>query len=339
MPATASKVLQLTSSGESAWGTTGAATRKMVGVTDATLKINSDVVSVPSVGWFGPSPMVYEGAQSGAGTVDVVMSYDDTPIWMNGMFTAIGDTTGSNTGGTTGPNNYPYSAPVSSTQAVYTFTVEYGTTANTYRAPGSFVSNMTIRGEVGRAWEASFETLAKQIVASTSGLSTGLADRSVVPIKMADTALYVDAFSTGTMGATAVSASLIDFELNVNPNRHLKQFAGSKIPGSWGDGAMEGTLRMTLEFNSTIKALIDELLGTTSGDLVQRQIRLEATEGSDSGRYTARLDFCGTKMDGETLFGDRDGNIVVETNWNGTYSTAISNWFECSFENQSTSTT
>jgi len=339
MGASASKILQLTSSGEAAWGTTGAATRKLHGVTDATLKINSDTRVVESQGWYGPSTVVYEGSQSGAGAIEMVLSYDEFPILLNGVFTANDDSTGSSTGGTTGPNNYPYEAPTSSTQAVYSYTIEYGTTAATYRAPGSVISNMTVRGEAGGAWEATFDTVAKQIIASTSGLSSGLSDRTVVPIRMANTTLYVDAFSTGTMGASEVAATLIDFELNVNPNRHLKLFAGSKVPSSFGDGRMEGSLRMTLEFNTTAKALVDELLGTSTGALVKRQIRIGATQGSDSGRYTANLDFAGTKVEGETLFGDRDGNIIIETNWQGTYSTGLTNWFICNVENQSTSTT
>jgi hypothetical protein len=337
MPASAAKVLQFNSTGEASWGSTTASTIKLHGLTDASLKINSTVEVVPSVGWFGPGPIAQEQSNSGEGNMEMVATYEESPRIMNAFFTAIAAST--ITSGS--PYNYPYTAPTASTQVVKTYTIEYGTTGAAYRAPGSVGKHFTIRGEAGGFWTMGVDTIAKQIVAATSGLSTastGLSDRNVNPVRMADTTLYVDAFSTGTIGSTSIAASLISFELDVETNRHLKQFAGSINPSSWGDGKYEGSLRITAEFNSSVKAWVDELLGST-GAAVSRQIRIGATQDSSASVKTFNLDFAGIKSEGETLFSDRDGNMTVDLTFMGRYSTGLANWFACNIQNGSSSTT
>ena len=106
-------------------------------------------------------------------------------------------------------------------------------------------------------------------------LKTILSSKVIAVIRMSDTKLYVDTW-TGTMGATEVPATLISFALNAGPSSHLKQFAGSIHPTSYGVGRWEGDLTLTLEFNAASKAYVDGLL---SG-LVQRQIQIKATTGS-----------------------------------------------------------
>lgn len=341
MGATAAKIV-LISSGETSWGTTGNPTRKVHGITDATLKIDSEVEAVPAVGWYGPGPVAEEVSQSGSATIEGTACYEEMPSFLNAFFVAINNSTSTTGDDGAPPYRYPYEAPGSSTQACYTYTIHYGTTGQAYRAPGSVLNNLVIRGEAGGLWTYSMEAFAKQIVPSTSGISTGMTDRTVNPIRMADTNLAVAAFTAQTTDLSAtgsiVSATLIDFELTVNPNRHLKTFAGSLFPGDWGDSRYEGTLRMTLEFNSTVKGYVDAALGST-GAVVQRAIRIGATEGSSATLKSMNLDFAGIKSEGETLWTDRDGNMTVETMWQGMYSTGISNWFECDVIHGSSSTT
>ena len=348
MPATALKTVQL-SSAEGTWGSTGVATRKLSGVTDASLRVLDAVEVVPSLGWMGPGPNAAEVAQSGEGTISMVLSYEELTYLLNGVFTAIGastSTTGVPPTASAPPYNYPYLAPTTSTQSVYTYTMEYGTTGATYRAPGSVVKSLSIKGEAAGLWSATVNTVCKQIVASTSGLSTGLTAATVNPIRMADTSLYIDTFTSTAAGGSAASATLIAFDLNLETNRHTKTFAGALIPGSWGDGRMEGTLKLTAEFNASAKALVDELLGST-GAAVKRLIRIGATQGSSASVKAANLDFAGIKVDGETLFSDRDGNMTVELAFQGLYSSGLGGiystgnggWFVANVQNGSSSTT
>lgn len=336
MPATAARMLLYNTTGEGTYGSTTAATSKLHGVTDASLKINSKTEVVPGVGWLGPSPTAAEMMQSGEGSMDMVATYEEMPRIFNGIFAAIGAST--STSGAA-PYNYPYTAPVTSTQVCYTYTWEYGATGALYKASGVVFNGLTIRGEVGDWWRASVPALCKQVTAATGGFTTAAnVDRTVNPIKMSDTTLYVDAFSTGTIGGTSVAATLISFELNFNPNRHLKTFAGSKYPNSWGEGKTEASLKMTAEFNASAKAYVDELLGSTGAE-VRRQIRLGATQGSSAAQKTANLDFAGILVDGATLFSDREGNITVDLTWQAQYSTGLANHFAANFQNGSSSTT
>ena len=338
MAQTAAKVLTFTSTGESSWGTSGAATKKYHGLTDATLTIVEKVEAVPVVGWFGPGPVANEQAQSGEGTFEGTVVYEDITNVLNGLFTYTSASTGNSTGGTTAPYYYSWTAPVSSTQVVATYTLEYGTTGQAYTAIGSALNGLTLRGEAAGYWTFSSPVIAKQIKPLTGLTTAALVDRTVNPARMADTTLYMDAFSTGTIGATAISASLISFEANINMNRHTKTFAGSLYPGGWGEGRTEGTLRTLLEFNTTQKALIDELLGTT-GVALQRQIRIKASQGSSATQKSMALDFCGIVSDPIKFWDDRDGNMTVDLTWTGKYSTAISNWLRFIVENGSSSTT
>jgi hypothetical protein len=336
MPATAAKLVQIST--ESAWGSTaGAATIKVQGITDASLHPIENVEDFPQVGYLGPGPLAQLQAVSGEGSWEMVASYEEFPRILNAFFTAIVQSSGSVAGTSSGAWNYPYVAPVSSTQIVSTYNMEYGTSGAAYRSLGSIGKHINISGEAGSFWRANIDWVSKSIIAA-SQLSTAPVDRTVNPVRMADTLLFVDPFTTGTIGGTSWPATLISFELDIETNRHLKQFAGSINPADWGDAKYETSLRITAEFNANSKAVVDELLGAT-GAGVSRQIRLRATQGSSATLKQFDLDFAGIKSEGETLFSDRDGNMTVELMFRGQYSTQLSNYFKSLVVNGSSSTT
>lgn len=337
MPATAAKVVQI-SSAEGTWGSTGVATIKLHGITDATLRVVDQVATVPSVGWYGPSPVAVQTGQHGEWTMDMNATYEEMPRILNGMFGALNASTGASllhsTGGTTGPYSYDYEAPIASPSVSYSYTVEYGTTGAAYRAPGSVVKHINIKGEAAGLWTMTADGFSQMVVASSSGLSSGpsantLPDRTVNPVRMADTSLDIDV-STGTIGTTTEAATLISFELDVESNRHAKTFAGQLYPGSWGDGAYTGTLNLMVEYNSYGKALVDQLLSTagtvssSTAQTVKKLIRINAVQGTSMAKKAATIDFAGVLNNGAELFGDRDGNQTVALSFNGWYSTSLS---------------
>lgn len=335
MPSNAAKLVHI-SSGLGTWGSEGAAARKLMGVTDCSFQVVEKSQTVRALGWIGPSPISAEVAQSAEGSMEGVCVYEDMPTILNGFFTGIDSST--STGASPSGYNYPYTAPVSSTQAIFTYTLEYGTTGAAYTANGVTFNELTVRGEAGDLWQYTVGAVAKNIIPSTSGLSTAMSDRAVNPVRMADTTLYVDPISTGTAGGTSVSATLISFEETIRTGRHTKTFAGSLTPGAHGDGPFEVTLKTVAEFNASAKAYVDELLGTT-GAAVRRQIRIGATQGSSASTKTFNLDTAGILSEGFKLFDDRDGNMTVALTWNGVYSTGLGNSFACNVVNGSSSTT
>jgi len=141
----------------------------------------------------------------------------------------------------------------------------------------------------------------------------------------------MDSWASATIGATELAATLISAELTVNPGRHLKTFVGSVTPEAYGENRWEGQLVTVLEFNSSAKAIVDALLAPA---LVQRQIRIRATQGATTAYRLAQIDFAGTLVDGAELFGDRDGNMTVSLTWNGTVNTVWDNWFAAKVTNE-----
>lgn len=331
-PQKAATILTFTSTGEASYGTTGATTRKLHGLTDASLVIAEKVEAVPAVGWFGPGPVANRVAQSGEGNIEGICLYEDMPNILNGLFSAIGASTS-----TAAPYAYPYAAPTNSTSVVYTYTLEYGTPSVSYTAMGVVLDGINVKGEAGGYWTYSSPLLAKQVKNVTPTTAANV-DRSVNPVRMADTTLYLDAFSTGTIGTTAISASLISFEADVKMNRHTKTFAGSLYPGSWGDDRTEATLKMVLEFSSTQQTFLQELVGST-GVALQRQIRIQASQDSSASQKIMRIDFAGILSENVKLWDDRDGNMTIDLTFTGKHSTALNTWGRFHVENGSSSTT
>lgn len=339
MPARKLRIVHI-SSGESSYGSTGTVNVRLMGIEDASLTPKPTVEQVNSIGYLGPSPIAALVAAHGEGSLSGKATYEDMPRVFNGFFAAISVSTST----APPPYVYPYAAPQASTQAIYTYTVEYGTTGAAYRAPGSLFSKLNIKGEAGKLWEYQVDTLHQAIIPTTSGLSTSISDRAVNPIRMADTTLYVDAFSTGTIGSTAQANTLISFDATIDTKRHLKTFAGSIYPTDWGEGTWDLSLKIVAEFNASAKGWVDATLGTggtIAPALLQKQIRISATQGvaSSASYRLTQLDFAVTHMDGEKLFDDREGNMTVALSFKGQISTALGNWFAASFSNNSSSTT
>lgn len=344
MGSKAGVVLTYTSTGEvgGTWGSSGAATRKWHGVTDASLTIVEKVEAVPTLGYYGPGPVADQVSQSGEGTVEGVATYEDLPNILNGLFTA--HTTGSSgntSGGTVAPYYYSWSAPITSTQVSATYTLEYGTSGRSYTAIGGVLSALTLRGEAGGLWTYTVPLIAKQVKPLSAASTAAWIDRLANPVQMSNTHFYWDALSTGTVKSTELQATLISFELTHAPNRHLKTFAGSKFPGGWGDNRAECTLTAVVEFNSTMKALLDAIC-TSSGAAMQAQISIfneNTTSTGSTGRRSAEIQFAGIQTEPIKLWDDRDGNLTLGLNMTGKYSTALGNYLKFIIENGSSSTT
>jgi hypothetical protein len=251
-----------------------------------------------------------QGYTSVEGSVEAVAFYEDILYYLQGLLGVV-NPTGS------GPYVYTYQAPISDVPNVAVYTLEYGLPGYAYKFQDALVSSLKISGEAGDDPEIRVEAdiLAGQFAA---GPITNLAVRNVNPITMLHGQLFMDIWA-GTMGSTAVNATLIKFELDVNPNRHLKFFQ-SRFPSGWGDDGWEGKLNLQLEYNSTAQALVTELVT----GYVQRQIELRFTDSPNS----MKIQFAGTLTGEPELWSDRDGNMVVELEFSATYHSTLANWLK-----------
>jgi hypothetical protein len=321
MPATALRIVQMAT--ENTWGTAEDATVRLMGVTETSLSVADEVYQPTFIGTLAPAIVTAQMSQHGEASVEQVASYQDVCYWLDGL---MGASTPSTAPGTTYVRDYE-AALLEITDPVE-YTMEYGTTGAEYNLAGALVTSLGIAGEAGGMWECTVEIMGKTV--SATAMTTGLLTREVDLIKMADTKLYMDAW-TGTMGTTEVEATLISFDLSADPQRHLKYFAGDTNPGGYGDSNWESQLVTVLEFNANAKALVDELV---TPSLVQRQIRLKAATGTGATAREAVIDFAGTLVDGAELFDDRDGNMTVSLTWNGTESTQLGNFLKASVRNE-----
>ena len=298
---------------ESTWGTTVAATARLMGLRDASFEPVNEGEVLPQLGSFAPSPHALQLAMSAMGSITTYGTYEDTPYILDGIF---GEATPSGSN----PYVYAYAAPLGTAATPKKYSIEYGASGAAYVVSGGLFNTLQISGEAKGYWEVTNgvigETLATVSLAS-------LNDRTVEPIRMADTACHIDAVG-GTIGTTSIG-TLISFALDVQTNRHLKFYANSLTPTAHGEDTWSGSLQTVLEFDSTSKAYLDALFTAK----VQKQIQIKATSGSK----IATLQFAGTLSGNPVMFGDRDGNMTIELNWEGTYNSTLGNWLKASWTN------
>ena len=323
MPASALRIVQLAH--QTAWATAvSTASVKLAGVTDASLDIVQDVYQPTFVGTLAPAIVSAQMSQHGEMSISQAMSYQDICYWLDGIFGTAAASAAANT-----TYVYNYAAALETVTTAPAYTVQYGYSGTEYTLEGGLCTNLNISGEAGGVWEASVDLLGRAV--STMAMTTGVDTRDVDIIRMSDTKLYLTAWPVSTISGTEVDATLISFDLTVNPQRHIKYFAGSINPGGHGDSNWESQLTTVLEFNSDAKALVDEL---TNPALVQRQLRIQASTGSTTEAREATIDFAGTIVDNVKLFDDRDGNMTISITWNGTYNSGLANFLKAKVKNE-----
>ena len=329
MPASMLRKVQLAA--QSAWGTANStATVQLTGVTDVSLDIVPDVYQPQFMGTLAPAITAGLMGQHGEASITQVASYQDLPYYLGGVFGTSAASAGANT-----TYVYKYKAQTDRITTAPYYTVQIGTPDAEYALRTGMFTNLTISGEANGMWEVSADLLGAAV--TTMAMTTGLDVRDVDLIRMADTNIYMTPWTRTTISATALPATLISFELTANPQRHLKTFAGSGNPAAYGDSTWESQLTTVMEFNSTAKAYVDEMVSPDT--LVQRQIRLKATTGSGTTAREATIDFAGTIAENVTLWDDRDGNMTVSLVWNGTYNTANSRFLAARVKNELSSLT
>lgn len=326
MPASVLKLIQI--GDENTWGTDTAATAKLMGVISADANQADEIESVGDLGTAMPSVAAALKKTSAEMTISQRASYQDIVYWMHGLFGAATASAAANT-----TYAYKYTAPAAT--AVITpeaYTVEYGEpTSAAYQMTGGLVRELTLKGDAASGlWTADVTLVGKTLKAEA--MTSGISARTVDIARFADTSLYIDAWG-GTIGSTAVAATLISAELRVSNGLHLKHFAGAATPQNYGLDRWEGELTLVLEFNTTDKAYVDAMLAPA---VVQKLIRLLATQGATSALRVMRIDFAGTLIDGVKLFDDRDGNMTISLKFNGVYSPAAAmlSWLKVYVKNE-----
>lgn len=254
-------------------------------------------------------------SNGGGGSMEGWASYEDIPYILDGL---MGEATPS--GG--GPYTRNYAAPVTTSGIVaprISSFVHGDATVGAYALVGGIPSELTLK--MTPKSEITYTTPLIGAGTAVDALET-LTTRTVTPIMASDVStLFLDAWA-GTMGATALTKCYLrNLELNVKNNRKLRYCVGSLAASDHITEPWMGTLSLLLEWNSTSKAIIDEMVGGTAA---KRQFQCTWANGTQS----LKLQFCGVVKGKPEIFDDDDGVVSVRFEMERLYHGTFANWLK-----------
>jgi len=305
MPATHLRRVQLGQ--QSTFSTPVAATSILRGVKDGSVTINHNDAVVEELGR-SVSDLVVFSQRHAEGEIELQTTYEDILYGLFGLFGPVAPSGGARV----------FSAPVVSYATPQIYTIEYGAPGAEYRVVGGIIREWTLRYEANAGVTESWAFIGSAVQANA--LTGSLPTRIVTPVLSRHASWFVDNVGTAH-GTTQIPGTVIEAELSINTNRHLKMFEGSQ-PLDWGEGRWEAQLSITAEFNATAKAWVDALLS----DRVARNIRVNFVE--TAGSRELRIDFVGLIAEAPDLFGDRDGNMTVEVTFKALVASPLNNWLQ-----------
>lgn len=259
--------------------------------------------------------------QTGTAKLSGTMSYEDAPYWLDGL---IGQASPS--GG--GPYLRNYLGFLGTMPARRVFTLVKGQTtpvAHCYGLSGAVVSQAVFKIESGQPFTYELDFIGKAIATSSFG---SLSDRTQSPILAPQFSLYIDSWG-GTIGSTQITTTWYSAELTINTNADVHYGIGNLNPANWHEGpeGWEASLKMTLEFDATSKAMLDSILGSS---LLQKQIRIKATTGASA---ICQFDIAGSFLKAPEITKDKDGVVTLEFEMDGLYNSALGNYIKASSTN------
>jgi hypothetical protein len=266
-----------------------------------------------------PATRAVQVGQSAQGKIKAWLTYQQAMYYFLSIF---GEVTA-----TGGPAYvWTYTAPDAAVPTTYgPQTFEYGQTDASYELAGGMIHKAKITIEPQKPWIIEADLFGKKVAAAA--MTGALSDTAgIVVVRAADTTVYMDAWD-GTLAATEFSAQMIKAELNIDTKRHLKDFVSASLyPTNFGEAVWSGTLKTTVEFSATSKAMIDAVL--TPG-VSQKMWVFKATSGS----AIMQIDFAGTLTGMSELFKTRDGNMIMELTWSGTRGSTTDDWLRATVTN------
>lgn len=212
---------------------------------------------------------------------------------------------------------YEYSFSTTSANAVKTYTIEAGDDQQAEEMEYSFVEAFSLSGNGGEAVMMSADWVGRQVTNTTYTGALSLA--SVEEILFNKGVLSIDA-ATDTIGSTAISGSLLGFQLDVVTGWKVKHTADGNLyfNFNWQDRP-EVMLQLTFEHDSN--AVTEK---TAWRNETAQQIRLDftgstfAATGDVYDNKTLRIDLAGKWQDFDVL-GDQDGNDILTGTFKAEY--------------------
>lgn len=292
------ELLQIQLGKESTWGTSVAATAKLMGVEDWT------ITPIVQTGQYedlraaiAPSYLSAVEYAAAKASISGIVTYEDGAYLLDSLF-SVATPSGAN------PYTRAYTGPTTAVTTPRSNTIIAGDATNQYKVAGAVLEKLTLSFTNNGPWKFSSDWIGKVV---TTGALAALSDRAVTPVMGHHTTLFIDNFAA-TIGTTSVASTAFAGEMTFTPNRKLYQYLGSVTPGAYSDNTWETELKLSLEYNATSKAYVDAIVAATPARL-QKLVRVSA-DSTASNQF--RVDFAGVTVDAPDLFQDRDGAIFVD---------------------------
>ena len=207
---------------------------------------------------------------------------------------------------------YAYSMPKTSMNTLSTYTIEHGNNVQAREMEYSFIESFKISGNAAEGIMMEAAWRGRQ--SSDTSFTPALGVPAITPsdnIVFGGSTLAIDAVG-GTLGATAISNTLLSFELNVTTGYKAKYTNAAKYFDFiyWDRNTFSAILKLTFEHNATSEAQVGLFEANTP-----RQYRLEftggafGTGGTTYSNHTFRIDCAGTYIN-NPQFSSNDGNNV-----------------------------
>jgi hypothetical protein len=252
------------------------------------------------------------------GSIEEDATYEDAPYDWDGLC-------GVATPSGTGPYVYAYAAPLGTKATNRIDTFVYGNSVDgVYKLTGGIVTKYALKGN-----KQGLSTVTKEYFGYdiTTGTLAALSDRTVNFATGADTVIYIDTWG-GTIGSTAITATMFDYELTIDTKRAVKRHMSIRAD-SYKEPSWDIKLKLNMEFNATSKTFLDAILAVTPNAAFQKQVRIKATSGAN----IFQIDVAGTQDASPEVFTDTDGVSSVSIELQGMYNPTLANYLKASFTN------
>lgn len=249
---------------------------------------------------------------SGTAKMKGICTYEDMPYWQDALF-------GIATPGGANPYTRDYLGALGTVPTRRVFTLVKGQSSpvsHIYGLNGAVLTEMGIKIESNQPWMYDLSFKGKNYTTDTLD---SLSDRTQTPILANNTSLYIDAVG-GTIGTTQVTSLWMSAEININTNADTHFSIGALNPTGWHEAQWEATMKLTLEVDSTTKAMLDSIIGSS---LLQKQIRIVATTGSSA---ICRFDMGGSFLSAPKITPDSDGVSTFEFEFTSLYNSTLANY-------------
>ena len=302
----ASRLIQLQSFKETAWGTGAAATARWMGVKPepqfkpmfSTTPIDEQRGSVvPAF----IAPLLKKG---GTFKIDGTCTYEDMLFILAGGMLGSVSPTGSN------PYTWAFVSGSNSAWNVqpYTFELGYGS-GQTIVANGCLIDKYSIKGEASKPWEYSVGGFY-QTHTNAGTLTGAISDRTIEAILVPSMTCKIDTAGVA-YGTTDYPSTLMSFSLDVTNGLKPIYTAGALQPIGFTYEKIEVKLKLELIYTAAVKTTLMPILLAGTGIGVQ----LKAVSGAKS----CEIDFSGNMTTDPDEWGNKDGAMSIPIELSAVY--------------------